>query len=558
MTNRIFRAIFLVATAVMLSVSVLIMGMMYRYSSVEMTEELQREASYIARGMEIDGMEYLEKVKNADTRITWIDADGTVLYDSVADPSEMENHGDREEVIEAMEEGAGESQRNSSTLSKKTLYFALQLKDGSVLRLAVETMSILAIFFTMTFPLVLILAAMVGVSLFLAFQTAKNITSPINEIDLEHPDRAEVYEELTPLLRRIAVQNREIHRQMAELKRRKEEFDTITANMQEGLLVLDGEGDVLSYNEGVLRLLGIDCVEEGKNVFSLNRSEAFRRGVEGALAGEHREERLELNGKICQVYANPVFRDGKTAGVILILFDATEKEERERLRREFTANVSHELKTPLTSISGFAEIMKSGIVPPEDMGNFAGKIYDEAQRLIDMIQDIIKLSKLDEKESLLEKEPVELDALVWEVCERLQPQAEKQQVKLLVQTEPVQLFGVKQILTEMVYNLCDNAIRYNKPKGEVRLILKKEGEKLLLEVADTGIGIAKEEQDRIFERFYRVDASRSAESGGTGLGLSIVKHGAALHGGDVSIESEIGKGTTMRICLPLESKIENS
>ena len=470
----------------------------------------------------------------------------------------MENHGDREEVVEAMEEGAGESQRNSSTLSQKTLYYALQLEDGSVLRLAVETMSILAIFFTMTFPLVLILAAMVGVSLFLAFQTAKNITSPINEIDLEHPDRAEVYEELTPLLRRIAVQNREIHRQMAELKRRKEEFDTITANMQEGLLVLDGEGDVLSYNEGVLRLLGIDRVEEGKNVFSLNRSEAFRRGVEGALAGEHREERLELNGKICQVYANPVFRDGKTAGVILILFDATEKEERERLRREFTANVSHELKTPLTSISGFAEIMKSGIVPPEDMGNFAGKIYDEAQRLIDMIQDIIKLSKLDEKESLLEKEPVELDALLREVCERLQPQAEKQQVKLLVQTEPVQLFGVKQILTEMVYNLCDNAIRYNKPKGEVRLILKKEGEKLLLEVADTGIGIAKEEQDRIFERFYRVDASRSAESGGTGLGLSIVKHGAALHGGDVSIESEIGKGTTMRICLPLESKIENS
>ena len=297
MTNRIFRAIFLVATAVMLSVSVLIMGMMYRYSSVEMAEELQREASYIARGIEFDGTEYLEKVKNTDTRITWIAADGTVLYDSVADAAAMENHGDREEVMEAMEGGTGESKRNSSTLSERTLYYALQLKDGTVLRLAVETMSILAIFFTMAFPLVLILAVMVGVSLFLAFQTAKNITSPINEIDLEHPERAEVYEELTPLLRRIAAQNREIHRQMAELKGRKEEFDTITANMQEGLLVLDGEGDILSYNEGVLHLLGIDRVEEGKNVFSLNRSEAFRRGVEGALAGEHREERLELNGK---------------------------------------------------------------------------------------------------------------------------------------------------------------------------------------------------------------------------------------------------------------------
>ncbi|MGN0136410.1 ATP-binding protein [Anaerotignum sp.] len=555
MTNRIFRSIFLVAVAVMLSVSALIMGMMYQYSSAEMTEELQREASYIARGIEMEGIDYLEKVKNADIRITWIDADGTVLYDSVAEVSEMENHGTREEVVEAMKNGEGESKRNSSTLSERTIYYAMRLGDGRVLRLAVETMSILALFFTMAFPLVLILAAMVGVSLFLAFRTAKNITSPMNEIDLEHPDRAEVYEELTPLLRRIAVQNREINRQMAELKRRKEEFDTITANMQEGLLVLDGKGDILSYNEGVLRLLGISHVEEGKNIFSLNRSAAFRRGVEGALAGEHREERLELNGKICQIFVNPVFRDGETAGVILILFDATEKEERERLRREFTANVSHELKTPLTSISGFAEIMKSGIVPPEDMGNFAGKIYGEAQRLIDMIQDIIKLSKLDEKDSILEKEPVAMDTLVLEVCERLQPQAEKQQVKLAAQTEPLQFYGVKQVLTEMVYNLCDNAIRYNKPHGEVRLTLKKEGENLILEVADTGIGIAKEEQDRIFERFYRVDASRSAESGGTGLGLSIVKHGAALHDGNVSMESEIGKGTKMRICLPLNQKI---
>ena len=557
MTDRIFRSIFFVALAVMLSVSALIMGMMYRYSSAETAAELRREAGYVAHGIAVEGIDYLENIKNTDTRITWIDENGKVLFDSAADASEMENHRDRAEIVEAMEEGEGESERNSATLSRRTLYYASQLEDGSVLRLAVETMSILTLFFTMTFPLVLILAIMIVVSLFLAFRTAKNITSPINEIDLEHPDRAEVYEELTPLLRRIAVQNREIHRQMAELKSRKEEFDTITANMQEGLLVLDGEGDVLSFNEGVLRLLGIRHVEEGKSVFSLNRSAAFRHSVEGALAGEHREERLELNGKICQIFANPVFREGKNAGVILILFDATEKEERERLRREFTANVSHELKTPLTSISGFAEIMKSGIVPPEDMGNFAGKIYDEAQRLMDLIQDIIKLSKLDEKESILEKEWVEMDALVLEVCERLRPQAEKRQVKLLAQTEPLRFYGVKQILTEMIYNLCDNGIRYNQPQGEVRLTLQKEGENLLLEVADTGIGIAKEEQDRIFERFYRVDTSRSAESGGTGLGLSIVKHGAALHDGTVSMESEIGKGTTMRIYLPLYQQKEN-
>lgn len=552
MTKRIFRSIFIVALAVMLAVSALIMGMMYSFSSREKYSELRREAAYIASGIEVQGNSYLEQVGPLDdTRITWIAADGSVLFDSVAEEDGMENHADRAEVQEAFSEGKGEGERFSSTLSEKTWYYALRLEDGSVVRLSVETDSILTVFFTMSYPLVLILIAVGCLSLFLAFQTAKIITNPINEINLEHPETAEVYEELSPLLRRIAVQNREIQRQMGELKRRKEEFDTITSNMQEGLLVLDAEGDVLSYNEGVKRLLGLASVEEGKNVFSLNRSESFRRGVEAALKGEHREEKLELSGRICELFANPVFRDGESAGVILVLFDATEKEEREKLRREFTANVSHELKTPLTSISGFAEIMKNGLVRPEDMNNFAGKIYDEAQRLISLVQDIIKLSKLDEKESVLEKEWVELDALVMEVSDRLQPVAEKKQVHLMANAEPLALFGVKQVLTEMAYNLCDNAIRYNRPDGEVRMTLQREGDFAVLEVADTGIGIAREEQERIFERFYRVDSSRSAEKGGTGLGLSIVKHGAALHGGQISLESEPGKGTRMRLILPL-------
>ncbi len=552
MTDRIFRSIFLVALAVMLSVSALTMGMMYGYSSQEKRSELRREAAYIALLVETDGLAALEQIEAVDTRITWIGANGEIYYDSVAQEGTMENHADREEVREAFETGVGEGERYSATLSEKAWYYALRLEDGSVIRLALEAMSIFAVFYTMTYPMVLVLVVVGGVSLFLAFQTAKLITNPINEIDLEHPDRAVVYEELTPLLRRIAVQNKEIHRQMTELKRRKEEFDTITAHMQEGLLVLDTEGNVLSYNDGVLRLLGLSEVEEGKNVFSLNRSEAFRRGVEAALRGEHREERLESNGRICQLFANPVFRDGENTGVILMLFDVTEKEERERLRREFTANVSHELNTPLTSISGFAEIMKSGMVRSEDMGHFAGKIYDEAQRLIELIQDIIKLSKLDEKDSFLEKEMVELDALVWEVCERLQPQAEKRQVSLSASAEPLRMFGVKQVLTELLYNLCDNAIRYNRPDGTVRVTLKKQDDKILLEVADTGIGIAQEERDRIFERFYRVDASRSVEKGGTGLGLSIVKHGAALHDGRVFVESILGNGTTMRVQFPVE------
>ena len=555
MTQRIFRSIFLVALAVMLSVSALIMGMMYRYTSMETRKELSREAEYIALGIQNEGtayFDYLDKVHLTDSRVTWIAPDGDVLFDSVMEEGEMENHADREEVREAFRDGHGEGERFSSTLSEKTWYCAVRLEDGSVVRLSIETASILTVFFTMTYPLVLILVAIGCVSLFLAFQTAKLITNPINEIDLEHPENAVVYDELSPLLRKIAVQNREIHRQMAELKRRKEEFDTITANMQEGLLVLDAEGAVLSSNEGVLRLLGLSHVEEGQNVFQLNRSETFRRGVEAALKGEHREEKLELGGRVYELFANPVFRDGENAGVILVLFDATEKEGREKLRREFTANVSHELKTPLTSISGFAEIMKSGMVRPEDMGNFAGKIYDEAQRLIALIQDIIKLSKLDEKESFLEKEWVELDAIVLEVRERLQPTAEKKNIRLMVHAEPLQVFGVRPVLMEMVYNLCDNAIRYNKTDGEVRMTLREEKGNAILEVADTGIGIAKEEQGRIFERFYRVDASRFAENGGTGLGLSIVKHGAALHHGKISLVSVPGKGTTMKISIPLK------
>lgn len=551
MTNRIFRAIFLVALAVMLTVSCLIMGMMYGYSSEATKKELRREAYYIALGLDTEGYSYFERLKETDTRITWIDAKGNVLYDSEAESSEMENHSTREEIREALEVGMGESVRYSATLSAKTIYYARMLADGTILRVSIETISFIMLFLAMAYPLILMLIFMIVLSLFLAFQTARNITNPINHIDLEYPNRAEVYEELTPLLHRIAVQNREIKRQMTELKRQKEEFDTITANMQEGLLVLDAEGVVLSYNASVLRLLGLGVIEEGKNVFSLCRAEAFRCGVEDALSGKHREEQLEVNGRICQLFANPVFRDGRHAGVILMLFDATEKEERERLRREFTANVSHELKTPLTSISGFAEIMKSGMVRPEDMGNFAGKIYDEAQRLIVLIQDIIKLSKLDEKESFIEREWVALDAVVREAAERLQPEAERRGMQLTAQTEPLSVYGVKHVLLEMVYNLCDNALRYNQPAGSVKVSLYQNADKAILEVVDTGIGIAKEEQERIFERFYRVDASRSAEKGGTGLGLSIVKHGTLLHQANIQIESELGVGTTMRISFPL-------
>ncbi len=554
MTKRIFYSVFLMALAVMLVVTTMIVGMMYSFSSREKQNELRREAAYIAEGIKLAGSGYLEQVGELDdTRITWVAADGTVIYDSVAEADVMENHADRKEIEEAFQKGSGEGERHSVTLAEKNWYYALRLEDGSVVRLSVESEGILRVFLSASYPLVFLLALLIVLSMSLAFRTAKYITKPINEIDLEHPEQMVIYDELTPLLRRITMQKREIQHQMKELKRRKEEFDTITANMQEGFLVLDTAGEVLSYNEGAKRLLGTAAVQEGESVFRLNRSEGFRRGVETALKGEHREERLEINGKICEVVANPVFHDGEKAGVILMLFDATEKEGRERLRREFTANVSHELKTPLTSISGFAEIMKSGMVRQEDMGTFAGKIYEEAQRLIVLIQDIIKLSKLDEKDSLMEREWVLLEEIVFETKERLMPMAEKKNVRILAEAEAVRLWGVKPVLTEMIYNLCDNAIRYNVFGGSVFITLRKEEEKAIFSVTDTGIGIPQEEQERIFERFYRVDSSRSAENGSTGLGLSIVKHGAALHKGKVTLKSAVGEGSCMTITFSLQN-----
>ena len=554
MTNRIFRAIFLVAAAVMLAVSLLTMGMMYQFSAEETTEKLQRETEYIACGIETDGVRYLEKIKDAETRITWVDADGTVLYDSSADASEMENHSDREEIKEAMQSGEGNSKRISATLSGQTLYHAERLTDGTILRLSVETMSVVAVFLTMAFPLVLILAMMMAVSVFLAFRTAKNITSPINEIDLEHPEQAEVYEELTPLLRRIAVQNREIHRQMAELKRRKEEFDTITSNMQEGLLVMDGEGDILSYNAAAKTLLGVDAVTEGENIFSLNRSAAVRRSVEGALAGEHREERLEANGRICQIFANPVFREEEVAGMILVLLDATEKEEREQLRREFTANVSHELKTPLMSISGYAELMMNGMVPSDHVQEFSGRIYHEAVRLSNLVADIIQLSRLDESNSEVPFEEVDLYELAEDVESNLKHPAEKKNISLELAGNSEKIQGVRHVLYEMFFNIADNAVRYTENDGHVRIMVGNRKGHPFYCVVDDGIGIPKSEQGRIFERFYRVDKSHSRQTGGTGLGLSIVKHGATLHHAQIHVESEQGQGTRMEIVFPEKMK----
>lgn len=556
MTKRIFRSIFGVVTVMILMVVALVFGTMYNNYVEERKDDLHTYALLVRTGLETSGEAYLEALPDSVHRVTWVGADGVVLFDSVADAETMDNHGAREEITEANADGEGYSQRYSDTLSDQTLYYALHMNNDTYLRVSTSMETVFAVFTTIASPMVGVLAFALLLSLLIAYKTSKMIIKPINEIDLEHPENLDTYEELTPLLYRIATQNKQLQKQMDDLQRQKQEFDMITANMQEGLLVLDSKGGVFSYNEGVLHLMNIDPPKKRESVFILNRSEGFRRCVEKSLDGRHWEESLMIGDRTCQLFANPVIQYGVVAGVILLLFDVTEKEERENLRREFTANVSHELKTPLTSISGFAEIMKNGMVRPEDVPHFSGKIYDEAQRLIQLVQDIIKLSRLDEKQTILEKEMVNVSAMVEEVAKRLEPIAEKKQVSIEVLTEPVFMMCVSQVMQEMVYNLCDNAIRYNKESGSVILSIKKEGNAMILSVQDTGMGIAPENQNRVFERFYRETESRSKETEGTGLGLSIVKHGAIIHDAKIDLKSKLGEGTEITIRFPIKMELQ--
>ena len=550
MTKRIFRAIFNVSLLILIASTLILVAFVGDYNSDQTKEAMHADAVYIAKAMETEGISYLEQLPKQSQRITWIDADGTVLFDSYADVSQMENHGEREEVVEALKTGRGESTRYSTTLAEKTENYAIKLSDGTILRLSVTSLSALSIFLSMTQPLALVLVIALILAGFLASKTSKSIVKPLENVDLKHPEQAEIYDEMAPFLRRIAVQNKLISKQMQDRQRRQREFETITENMQEGLLVLDAKGEVLSCNKGARRLLGVDHVPEKENVFALNRTEGFRRCITAALAGNHEEVTMESDSRSYQLLANPVTEDGLVAGVVLLLFDNTEKADREKLRREFTANVSHELKTPLTSISGFAEIMKNGMVNAEDVPRFAHNIYDEAQRLISMVQDIIQLSRLDEAQETMEKTEVNVALIAETVAKRLEGQAAQRNIVFHIETESAVLSGVPHVLEEMIYNLCDNAIRYNKDNGSVTLKVEKHPDDITVTVADTGIGIPYGEQERVFERFYRVSRSRSKEIDGTGLGLSIVKHGALLHQATVKMESEVDKGTTIRLIFP--------
>ena len=549
MTKKIFRSILLACVGVLLASLVIIMGCLYDYFAGVQTNELKTELSLAASGVEQSGEAYLSSLNSNQYRLTWIAADGTVLFDTQADAASMENHANRAEISQALLTGAGESTRYSATLLEKTSYYASRLPDGTVLRISVSRQTLALLLLGMLQPTLIVVLAAVALAAFLATRLSKRIVDPLNAIDLDNPLEAKAYDELAPLLGRINRQHEQIETQLRELQKRTDEFTHITGNMREGLVLLDSAGAILSINPAARQLFGADKTCVGRDFLTVDRSPSLTRAIETAQQSGHSETRAELSGRVYQLDVSRIDSGSEHVGLVLLSFDITERETAEQARREFTANVSHELKTPLQGIIGSAELIENGMVKPEDMPRFIGHIRKEAQRLVALIADIIRLSQLDEGVEL-PKEPVELLALSNEVAENLRAAAEKAEVSIHVDGEAATVSGVRRLLYEMIYNLCDNAVKYNKPDGSVRIHVENQEGSAVVSVMDTGIGIAPEHQDRIFERFYRVDKSHSKSSGGTGLGLSIVKHAALYHGGKITLESKPGQGTEIRVTLP--------
>ena len=486
MTKRIFRSIMLVSAVCMVTGLAFLMGVLYHFFGNQLEKELKAEASYLELAVEENGESVLEKLPKNSARVTWIAEDGTVIFDNKADAFDMSNHNDREEIKDAQKNGAGTSVRQSDTLGQKTVYYAKRLSDNSILRISSNQYTVIALLKQLILPAVCVLVLMILLGAFFASRLSKHIVTPLNELDLEHPDEIDTYDEMAPFITKINKQQKTIQKQLSDAKRQQKEFQIITKQMQEGLLVIDTQTDLLSSNASALELLDAGQVKDKESVLSLNRSEAFEKAIDKVLRGEHVESVLNLGERHCQICANPVFDKETIAGAVILLIDVTEKMQRDSLRREFTANVSHELKTPLTSISGFAEIIQSGFVKQEDVRKFAGKIFDETQRLVTLVDDIIKISQLDENCQPYQREKVDIYNLAKDVLSRLQESANKAQVQLNMEGEHAELETVLPILDEIVSNLCDNAIKYNKKGGSVTVTVLNARNQICLSVRDTG------------------------------------------------------------------------
>lgn len=549
MTSKIFRSIFITSLVVLAATLAIITSILYDYFTAIQIKQLKDELSIASVATEQAGETYLESLRSDNFRLTWIAADGSVLFDSEADKNDMDNHLDREEIAEAFETGKGSSSRHSATLTEETLYEAVLLSDGTVLRISVNRASGLTLLLGMMYPVVVVIIIAVIISAVLAHQMSKKIIEPLNGLDLDNPAENDVYEEIAPLLSRIHRQNMKIEIKAAQLNRQKEEFDLITENMREGLVLLDKNKSILTINSAAISIFGTNegCV--GNEFLTVDRRQDINSAIEKAVSDGHCEIRAKRSEREYQFDISRIETDGETVGAVILVFDITEQADAERLRREFTANVSHELKTPLQSITGSAELIENGLVKPEDMSRFVGHIREEATRLVTLVEDIIRLSQLDEGNEM-PKEKVSLYDIAKEVCGTLRDSAAKRDIALEVTGDGGNIYGVKHLLFEIIYNLCDNGIKYNLDGGRVDIRITETSKDVALIVSDTGIGVPPEHQPRIFERFYRVDKSHSKKSGGTGLGLSIVKHAVMYHGGKITLQSEENKGTTITVVLP--------
>lgn len=550
MTKKIFKSILIVAGTVLLASIVIIMGCLYEYFSNIQKDKLADELDIAASAVELYGTDYLKNIDSERYRITWIQADGKVIYDTQAGADSMENHADRQEVKQALAEGEGSSSRYSDTLMEKTSYYARLLDDGSVLRVSTTYATAGLLVLGMLQPILVVLIAALVLSGILARRISKRIVEPMNSIDLDRPLENDTYEELSPLLNRINQQHKEIEMQMRYLKQKTDEFTQITESMKEGLILLDNKGNVLSINEAAQNILETDSDCIGQSFLSIERSRNINNAIQSAFEEGHSEIYAQYGSREYQVDISRIESGGETVGAVLLAFDITEQQNAQRNRREFTANVSHELKTPLQGIIGSAELIENGMVKPEDMPRFTGHIRKEASRLVTLIEDIIRLSQLDEGRQM-PSEQVDLFELADEVKSVLEGACEAKHINMKLMGEHVCVDGVKSLLYEIIYNLCDNAVKYNNEGGIADIDISSDEKNAYITVRDSGIGIPQDQQQRVFERFYRVDKSHSKESGGTGLGLSIVKHAVSYHNGTISMNSEPGNGTEIRVSIPL-------
>lgn len=559
MTKKIFRSSLLTALLTLAVSLILFFGILYNYFEEQLINELKSKADYIACAINIGGADVLKNMQSDNERITLISSDGTVIADTDVNADEMENHLERDEVKQALKNGTGTSVRYSQTLTEKIIYYAVKLSDGNILRVSVKHFTVITILLGLVQPILITVIIAAALCFILSARVSKSIVKPINSLDLDDPENNDAYEELSPLLKKISHQKKVINEQLRTARQKQEEFRLITENMSEGFLVTDAHRNVLTYNSAAIKLLGISETPTG-DILAINRQSPFRNAVERALSGERSENEMTFKESVYSIIANPVFEGEKVIGAVIVIPDVTERVRRETLRREFTANVSHELKTPLTSISGFAELMMNG-VPPEDVKDFSKSIYDETQRLITLVGDIIKLSELDENSERFgrfEREQIDLRELAENVVQRLKSVSESKKVTVTIDGKAM-IFGIRSVLDEMIYNLSDNAIKYNINGGSVFIIISSNSEQrtVTLTVRDTGIGIPIYAQSRVFERFYRVDKGRSKSAGGTGLGLAIVKHGAACHNAEIRLKSEENKGTEISVIFPNSEQTMN-